>query len=165
MFWSIVVLSVAAAVAQSSLLGIDVHTPTRLTPGNTTIEVGMSASAKSGQQFKVEPLPPCCDDIDCSPGSPAHGEYDSEHVRVNAIRAYLFAASLMRLTAVPDCDRQVDCSSLVCPPEPQKRSLHANGLSTIEEGDDCVTRAQPGHQCTCACRCVCVYPSGRVLWL
>jgi hypothetical protein len=31
--------------------------------------------------------------------------------------------------------------------------------------DTCKNRASPGKFCTCSCRCVCLYPSGRVLWV
>jgi len=82
-------------------------------------------------------LGPCCDNVDCSPGSPHYAG---------------------------DCDKLLDCSGVPCPAEPQ--DVASRLLAGFQEpGDECKTRARPGNECTCGCRCVCVYRSGRVLWL
>ena len=78
----------------------------------------------------------CCDDVDCSEGSPAWPG---------------------------DCSAMFDCGSIFCPPEPV--DLHGAPVAFIHAEKNCKSPAPPGMECTCACRCVCNYPSGRVTWL
>lgn len=127
------------SIGRTSFMVPDNSTLIGATPPSTTLGATTSASAAASTADPARLRGPCCDDMDCSPGSPTH---------------------------VPDCEARVDCSVLTCPPEPRKRMLTVEGYAAPDDGsDDCAVRLAPGNVCTCACRCVCVYPSGRVLWL
>jgi hypothetical protein len=79
----------------------------------------------------------CCDDLDCSEGSPAWPGH---------------------------CHLKYDCGSIFCPAEAVDETT---GLpfAVVNEKPDCKSPAPPGMECVCGCRCVCLYPSGRVTWL
>jgi hypothetical protein len=79
----------------------------------------------------------CCDDLDCSEGSPAWPG---------------------------DCAAKHDCGSLFCPAEAIDETT---GLPfvVVNAVPECKNPAPPGEVCVCGCRCVCRYDSGRVVWL
>jgi len=108
--------------------------------GGATDDASAVAS-KSGDAGLSKDLGPCCDNTDCSPGSPSYAG---------------------------DCNVLVSCAAAPCPPDlagsllqPDARMLEE--VNTDPEG--CKSRAAVGAQCTCSCRCACLYPGGRVQWV
>eukprot|EP00457_Paulinella_chromatophora_P017256 gb/GEZN01018256.1/.p1 GENE.gb/GEZN01018256.1/~~gb/GEZN01018256.1/.p1 ORF type:complete len:226 (-),score=29.23 gb/GEZN01018256.1/:51-728(-) len=115
---------------------------------DTTLLPSSSSSSSSSEEDSQEKgttlvvngekkkLGPCCDDLDCSDGSPHH----------------------------VDCSAY-GCGA-PCPADPSLPGAPQLIVPVLgEEGDTCKTRVKYGDACVCACYCVCVYPSGHVLWL
>ena len=102
-------VGIARAGGDEILLGRSTDAPFQLSTNYSEFEFSSTLIAEGAQAAVASVRGPCCDDLDCSPSSPAYAG---------------------------ECEKLFTCEGVWCPAEP-KDQLARRLLGFQEAGDDC----------------------------